>query len=221
MPEPTQLHGRADRADAVEGESLVAQFNTLSTLQINRDDPANAAQIDRRARQDADLLAELLRANGYYDAQVETRVAATPGGGGFQVTLEAQSGPLYRFAEVSLPGLDGAGADAVNLRRAFGVQAGAPVDAATVTAGEAALRTELGRRGFAFADVGTLDIAVDHQARTARLVLPVQPNGARRFGRVIVEGRPLFSANHIQTIARFDPGERFTAPRLEDLRRAL
>ncbi len=208
--------------DAVEGEGLVAQFNTLSTLQTNRDDPANAAQIDRRARQDADLLAELLRAYGYYDAQVETKVAAAPGGaGGFQVTLEAQAGPLYRFAEVSLPGLEGAGAEAANLRRTFGVEAGAPVNAARVTAGEAALRAELGRRGFAFADVGALDIAVDHGARTARLVLPVQPNGARQFGRIIVEGRPLFSAGHIQTIARFDPGERFQTPRLEDLRRAL
>jgi translocation and assembly module TamA len=31
----------------------------------------------------------------------------------------------------------------------------------------------------------------------------------------------LFSPEHIQTIARFDPGERFQAPRIEDLRRAL
>jgi translocation and assembly module TamA len=78
-----------------------------------------------------------------------------------------------------------------------------------VTAGEAALRIELGERGFAFADVGTLDISVDHQARTARLVLPVQPNGTRQFGRILIEGKPLFSAEHIGTIARFDPGERF------------
>ena len=206
--------------DEVAAQGLRAQFDALSTLRANRDDPANAAQVDRRAREDAALLAELLRAYGYYDARVETRVTAA-GSDAFKVELEAQPGPLYRFAEITLPGLDGAGADAANLRRTFGVEAGAPVDAAAVTAGEAALRLELGRRGFAFADVGALDIAVDHATRTARLVLPVQPNGARRFGRVIVEGRPLFSAEHIQTIARFDPGERFQTPRLEDLRRAL
>ena len=38
-------------------------------------------------------------------------------------------------------------------------------------------------------------------------------NGTRRFGRIIVEGTPLFSAEHIQTIARFEPGERFRQPR--------
>jgi translocation and assembly module TamA len=207
--------------EAIRGDGLLARFESLSTLQANRDDPANAAQIDRRAREDADLLSELLRTYGYYDAAVETRVAAAGGSNAVQVVLEARPGPLYRFAEVSLPGIDAAGADAAALRRTLGVEAGAPVNAATVTTGEAALRAELGRRGFAFADVGTLDIEVDHASRTARLVLPVQPNGARQFGRILVEGRPLFSADHIQTIARFDPGERFTAPRLEDLRRAL
>ena len=40
-------------------------------------------------------------------------------------------------------------------------------------------------------------------------------------GRIIVEGRRLFSPGHIQTIARFRPGETFRADRLEDLRRAL
>jgi translocation and assembly module TamA len=205
--------------DAIEAGGLLDQFNGLSALETNRDDPANAAQIDRRAREDAELLTELLRAHGYYDAEVATRVEAAPSG--VQVTLEAQPGPLYRFSEVSLPGIDAAGAEADDLRRAFGVEAGEAVDAAAVTAGEAQLRVELGRRGFAFADVGALEIAVDHDTRTASLVLPVQPNGSRQFGRIIVEGRPLFSAEHIQTIARFDPGERFETPRLEDLRRAL
>jgi translocation and assembly module TamA len=47
---------------------LRLQFDSLSTLAQNRKDPANAAQIDRRAREDAELLAELLRARGFYDA---------------------------------------------------------------------------------------------------------------------------------------------------------
>lgn len=205
--------------DGLETEALLEQFDSLSVLETNRDDPANAAQIDRRAREDAELLTELLRAYGFYDAAVATRVEA--GTAGVEVILEVEPGPLYRFAEVSLPGLDAAGAEADALRRAFGVEAGEAVEAAAVTAGEAALRVELGRRGFAFADVGTLDIAVDHATRTASLTLPVQPNGTRQFGRIIVEGQPLLSAEHIQTIARFDPGERFETPRLEDLRRAL
>ncbi|HEX8667968.1 MAG TPA: BamA/TamA family outer membrane protein [Allosphingosinicella sp.] len=217
-------HSYSVRIAGVDAEAQAAlrpQFQELSTLQQNRDDPANAAQINRRAREDAELLAELLRSRGYYDALVNTTVEAAPGGGPIQVTLEAEPGPLYRFADVRLPGLEGAGPDAEALRQAFAVRSEDPVDAARVTAGEAALRVELGKRGYAFADVGQLDVAVDHQAHTATLVLPVNPNGARQFGRIVVEGRPLFSARHIQEIARFHPGEAYEAPLVEDLRRAL
>jgi translocation and assembly module TamA len=205
---------------ALETE-LRPRFDALSTLVRNQRDPANAAQIDRRAREDAETLAELLRSRGYHDVLVEPRVeAAEAAGGPVRVRLEAEPGPLYRFAEVRMPGLDEA-AEAAALREAFGVAPQDPVDAERVTAGEAALRVELGRRGYAFADVGTMDIAVDHEARSATLVLPVDPNGARQFGRILVEGRRLFTPEHIQTIARFRPGQPFTAPMLDDLRRAL
>lgn len=202
--------------------TLRPQFDQLSTLMQNRRDPANAAQIDRRAREDADLLGELLRAHGYYDAAVRTSVeAAAAAGGPIRALLEAEPGPLYRFAEVSLPGIEAAGADSVPLREAFGITPSDPVDAGAVTAGEAALRAELGRRGYVFAEIGRMDVAVDHEARTATLTMIVKPEGARLFGTIRVEGRRLFSARHIQTIARFKPGQRYEAPLVEDLRRAL
>ena len=219
----------AERAYSVRMEGLELeletalreQFEALSTLERSRKDPANAAQIDRRAREDADLLAELLRSRGYYDALVRTRVETAAAGGEVIVTLEAEPGPVYRFATVDLPGLDKAGGESAALREAFAVASNEPVDAARVTAGEAALRAELGRRGYAFAEVGEMAIVVDHETRTASLTLPVDPNGTRRFGRIRVEGRPLFSARHIQTIARWKPGAPYEAPLVEDLRRAL
>jgi translocation and assembly module TamA len=212
---------RVEGLDGTETATLMDQFRTLSTLEEHRRDAANAAQIDRRARADADLMAELLRAHGYYDALVTTAVDAAPGGG-FAVTLEVEPGPLYRFSAVTLPGLEAAaGADAGALRGAFGVAAHDPVNAMRVSEAEAALRAELGRRGFAFAEVGETQIVVDHDSRTATLVLPVEPAGTRRFGHVLIEGRPLFSARHIETIARFREGEPYTAARIEDLRQAL
>ncbi len=212
---------RIEGLDPETEAALREPFGSLSTLAKNRDDPANAAQIDRRAREDADLLAELLRARGYYDALVRTRVEAAPAGGEAVVALEAEPGPVYRFAEVNLPGLDSAGGDGAALREAFGIKADEPVDAARVTEGAAALRVELGKRGYAFAESGEMDIAIDHESRTAILTLPVVPNGSRQFGRIRVEGRPLFAARHIQRIARWKPGTPYEAALVEDLRRAL
>jgi translocation and assembly module TamA len=228
-PDPGIADPSAERRYAVRIEgldpdteaALRSNFDSLSTLSKSGKDPANAAQIDRRAREDADLLAELLRARGYYDALVRTRVEAAATGSEAVVTLEAEPGPVYRFAEVDLPGIDSAGEDEAALREAFAVGANEPVDAARVTAGEAALRVELGKRGYAFAEVGELDIALDHESRTAILTLPVNPNGSRRFGRIRVEGRPLFGARHIERIARWKPGAPFEAALVDDLRRAL
>lgn len=212
---------RVEGLDPDTEAALREPFDSLSTLAKNLKDPANAAQIDRRAREDADLLAELLRARGYYDALVRTRVEAAPAAGEVTVTLEAEPGPVYRFAEVNLPGLDSAGEDSAALREAFSVSAEEPVDAARVAAGAAALQIELGKRGYAFAETGEMDIALDHETRTAILTLPVNPNGSRQFGRIRVEGRPLFGAGHIQRIARWKPGAPYEAALVDDLRRAL
>ncbi|MBX3562570.1 MAG: BamA/TamA family outer membrane protein [Sphingomonas sp.] len=207
--------------DEAEQPELLARFRDLSTLEEYRHDPANAAQIDRRARADAELIAELLRAFGHYDVTVGTQVEAAPDGD-VQVTLAVVPGPLYRFSEVRLPGLEAAaGADAEALRQSFAVAEQDPVDAGRVQAAQAALRAELGRRGYAFAEVGEPDVLVDHDTRTATLVMPVEPAGARRFGSIAVEGNPPFGAGHVETIARFDEGDPWRTDRIEDLRQAL
>lgn len=207
--------------EGVSGDTLLQQFSDLSTLEEGRDEPANAAQIDRRAREDANLLAELLRSFGYYDARVDPEIVAPQAGQPLQVTLRAEPGALYRFADVQFPGLEAAGADAAALREAFGIKSDDPVTAAAVIQGQGALRLELGERGYAFATVAEPEITIDHATRTATLAIRIDPNGVREFGRIVVEGEPLFSAQHVQRIARFRPGERFEAPLLDDLRRAL
>ena len=67
---------------------------------------ANAAQIDRRARADAELLAELLRSQGYYDATVEPQIEAA--GNELAVTLRRDPGsalplPVGRAAGAGEP----------------------------------------------------------------------------------------------------------------------
>lgn len=211
---------RIEGLDEAESAAMLAQFRALSTLEEYKGDPANAAQVDRRARADAELLGELLRAHGYYDGVVTTAVEAAPGNR-YAVTLNVEPGPLYRFAEVRLPGIETAGEDQAALREAFAVSETDPVDAARVEAAEAALRVELGRRGYAFADVAEPQITVDHESRTATLVMPIEPQGTRRFGRVEVDGDALFDADHIDRIARFREGDPYRTPLVEDLRQAL
>ena len=221
----TEANGTLRYTVEVEGLSvgnaadLLKAFRQQSTLEAERKDPANAAQIGRRASADSDLLVELLRSQGYYDAAVEPRTERS--GNMLRVVLTADPGSEYRFASVELPGLEGAGADAAKLRNAFKVKAGDPVIAQDVIAGGAALIGALGEEGFAGARVGEQDIEVNHQTHLATLVLPVTPGPIARFGAIRVSGRPPFGAHHVGIIARFKRGDPFQRSKIDDLRRAL
>lgn len=202
-----------------EAEELLRSFRQQSALQAERKDPANAAQIGRRAGADADLLAQLLRSEGYYDASVEPRTDKSAGG--LSVILTVDPGQQYRFASVELPGLDAAGPDAARLRASFGVNAGDPVVATDVIAAGVALTSALGEQGYAGARLGEQDIEVNHQTHLATLTLPVNPGPIARFKSIRVSGRPPFSAGHVGRIARFKPGDPFQRSKVDDLRRAL
>jgi len=208
------------RVDGIEGagELVRQRFEQLSTLDANDGEPANAAQLDRRAREDAQLLTNLLRGAGYYDAQVTSRIEP---GNEPTVLLEAVPGNLYRFAGVTLDGVKAAGDKAAPLEKAFGIKPGDPVNADTIVAGEARLKTVVGEEGFPFAKVGDPQIVVDRAARTATLDLSVDPGSPRRYGRIVMANDTLFDAKHVQEIARFSPGQPYDFAGLEDLRRAL
>ena len=226
--EPANTAAELHYSIAIEGlealgptAELIAAFNQQSALHKNRNEAVNAAQIDRRSRADADLLAELLRSQGYYDA--DRRAAASSGrrarcGSCF----DAEPGEQYRFQSVELPGLDAAGAEAARLREAFAVKAGDPVIAEDVIAANVALTVALGEQGFALAKVGEQQIVIDHEAHTAQLVLPVEtgPLAALRGDpgqRPAAVQRRATSA----LIARFHSGQPFRRSKVDDLRRAL
>jgi len=202
-----------------DSEELLRAFRQQSALEAERKDPANAAQIGRRANADADLLTQLLRADGYYDAAVEPRTEKV--GNALSVVLTADPGSQYHFASVDLPGLDSAGPGAARLRDRFAVKAGDPVVATDVIAAGVSLTTALGEQGYAGATLGDQDIEVNHQTHLATLVLPVNPGPVARFGSIHVSGRPAFSASHVALIARFKRGDPFQRSKLDDLRRAL
>src|SRR4029077_3055692 len=84
-----------------------------------------------------------------------------------------------------------------------------------------ALKTELGRLGFVFAKVGEPKLTVDHDEHHVALTMDVDAGGTKRIGRIVVEGKRLFSAKHLGRIARFHPGDIYDAVKMDDFRRAL
>ena len=198
------------------------RFDQLSALVTNESKPANAAQINRRARDNEDLVRQLMAAQGHYDGRVVATVNSNPQSGETVVHVQITPGEAYQFSTIELPGLEAAGKEAPRLARDFTVKIGDPVNADTVLSAVTAFKVELGRQGYPFAKVGEPQVTIDHQTDKAVLTLDVTPGERARFGHIVPIGaRPLFAPGHLQTIARFRSGQQYDAAKLDDFRRAL
>jgi translocation and assembly module TamA len=199
---------------------FMSRFDSLSALKSGEGKTANVAQLDRRAKEDAVLLEQILRAEGYYTVKIDPRIETD--GNAIKVTMAFDPGPQYSFSKVNVAGLDGAGAKAEALRDSFAVEDKDPLNADDVIAGEANLRSTIAKSGFPFAKVGAPKIVVDHNKRTATLDLNVETGGERSIGGFIVAGdKAPFSAKHVSRLARFGPGDTFDQNKIDDLKRAI
>ncbi|MEA3389345.1 autotransporter assembly complex protein TamA [Sphingobium sp. CCH11-B1] len=209
--------------DRIADAQFTQRFDQLSVLRQEDGKAANLAQINRRMKEDRETLDRLLRAKGYYAARIRSAVTAPSAGGDrLLVRFDINPGPLYLLDSVDLIGLAETAEREADLRAAFPPKVGDPVDADAILAGRDALATKLADSGFPFARVDEPEVRIDHEERKGDLDMIVVPGGFRRFGAIRVEGDdPLFSAHHVQEIARFDPGDPYMASDVEDLRRAI
>jgi translocation and assembly module TamA len=197
------------------------RFAPLSVLMENDGRPANAAQIDRRARDDVDLMRAIMRSEGYYDATVTAAIAPATMNTGVVVTIDVIPGERFRFARVDIDGIDATGI-APDLRAAYGVAPETPVAADIVLGGQAKLLDTLQRSGYPFARVADPAIVVDYETRAGTLDLNVVPGGKRNFGAIVYDGGdPPFSARHAEVIARWTPGDLYDRALVDDFRQAV
>lgn len=230
--------------DFPEREDVASRFGGLSALRTLDDKDDNLAQLARRAREDADLLRQVLRIYGYYDAQVVQSLsgfdnpgenaaekaagsAASPNDGRpavdvdkVVVRFDVIPGPRYTLSNIALGDI-AAAVDSADLRAAFAMQPGDPVNTDRILEERGHLDLKLGRTGYAFAKVGEPALIIDHEPRTGDLTLPVTTGGKYRFGQVTSSLPRYLSAGHLQTIARFRPGELYDRAMVDDLRQAI
>lgn len=208
--------------DGIADDQFRARFDELSVLRQGDGKPANLAQINRRLREDSDLLDRLLRAKGYYAARIRGGVVASADKRDrLTVKFDIVPGVRYLLSSVDVEGLSATGEREAKLRAAFPPKPGDPVDADAILSGQASLATAFAEGGYPFARVGEPEVRIDHEERKGDLDIVVTPGAYRTFGAIRLNNDDLFSARHLQRIARFHPGDPYMASDVEDLRRAI
>ncbi len=208
--------------DNIADAQFTLRFDELSVLRQGQGKPANLAQINRRIKEDSDLIDRLLRAKGYYAARIRGAVGAPAAGSDrLAVTFDVTPGTQYLLDTVDVTGLAETGDCEATLRDAFPPKPGDPVDADIILAGRDSLATALSESGFPFAQVDEPEVRIDHEERKGDLDIIVTPGGFRTFGAIMMGDDQLFDAAHVQDIARFDPNDPYKASDVEDLRRAI
>ena len=216
----TELTG-LEPADALTDADLTDRFNDLSALRRGKGKAANAAQVASRAGEDAALLKKQLAAEGWFDAQVVTRLDRSDAADGQPLLAVIDVSPGKRFAYSSItvqaeptvpPGL---------IRDTLNLKLGDPVRAEQVLVEEAKVALTLPENGYPFAEVGQRDILLDQDTGGADYTLPVTVGPRGTYGEIVSEGNEAFGADHVAVLARFKPGELYDSRKVDDLRQAL
>ena len=211
-----------------ERGDFVERFEALSTIEELDGDDENIAQLAARAREDEELLAELLRVYGFYDGRIARSIGTSGAAGGADnanpprptVRFDVIPGQRYRFGAIDLGAL-GTARDADVLRRAFEIQPGDPMQSDRIETERFDLDTALGEFGYAFATIDEPQLLIDHDRDEGDLTMPVTPGGKYVFGAVTSSDENFLPGNHLATIARFDPGDIYQRSLELDLRRAI
>lgn len=221
-----------DLPDFPERKAFEQRFRDLSAIeQLSGKGEGGIAQLAVRARSDSQLLNQLLRIYGYYDADVFQTVAgaqselkdAGEDGAADAPTIrfEIATGVRYRFGRIDLGQLDNAGEQGARLRESFAIRQGEFLSTDRILTERGKLDIALGESGHVFASLGEPDLLIDHGRDEGDLSLPVKPGGAYRFGPIVSAQPRFLSGRHLQDIARFDPGDLYQRSMVDDLQRAI
>ncbi len=208
-----------------ERGDFVARYEALSTIEELGDSDANVAQLAARAREDEELLGNLLRVYGYYDGEIIRSIGTVAPGD--EVSLERPAvrfdvipGARFRYGAIDLGNLDAA-PDYALLRDTFEIQPGDYLQSDKILQEQFDLDRALGENGYAFAEIDEPELLIDHDREEGDLTLPVEPGGKYVFGEVVSSDPGFLSGRHIASIARFEPGDTYKRSLSLDLRRAV
>ncbi len=209
----------------IEDNSLMyvrRSFNEKSLLKEKKSEPiVSVAKLRGLVKSDYELLTTILRAEGFYGAQVTRQVARRENH--FVIELHVVPGVQYVFGEINY-NLEGSNSDAAlveELYNAIALKSNEPAVAARVVAAETSLVNMLLEMGFPFAGQVSKEIVVDHKRQAMDINFNVNSGVRRSIGSLQFQGLKSVSEEYLQGFAEWQQEDRFAQTKINNLRARL
>ncbi len=216
----TRIEG-IDAADALTEVPLRDQFDALSALREGDGTAANEAMLSARLTEDSKLLERLLHSEGWYDAQIQTRIDRSPAADGQPVSAVLSVAPGERYTIGTIAVTADATVPSGMIEKNLALEVGEPIVAQRIQGAEANVAIVLPQEGYPFAEVGQRDVLLDPDTHRGDYTLPVTLGPRARFGGFRTAGDLAFDVEHVAVLARFERGELYDSRDVDDLRQAL
>ncbi len=183
--------------------------------------PASLSALEKRAERDLDGLRKVLRAEGYYGADVSFAIDRSTDP--VTVTLTVRAGPPYNFVPPRvLFEAPSEGISRLDLSAPLrSLEAGAPARAVAVVEAETAIVAALNAGGFPHASAAPREVIVDHAAQTVRVTFRIVPGAFARFGDTTISGSEQADVAFVRRRIKWTRGERYDPRLVQQTRRAL
>ncbi len=211
-----------ESAEALTEVPLLDQFDKLSALREGDGKAANEAMLSARLTEDSKLMQRLLQSEGWYDAQIQTRIdRSTVATDGQPVSAVLLVSPGQRYTIGSIQVTADASVPSGIVDKNLALKVGEPIVAQRIQGAEANVAIVLPQEGYPFAEVGQRDVLLDPDTHRGDYVLPVTLGPRARFGGFRTTGKLAFDVEHVELLARFKRDELYDSRDVDDLRQAL
>src|SRR5579859_917372 len=206
----------------VEDSALAKELRDSSQLVSLEKDKADSEEaLARRAEDDLDRLRPVMRAAGYYDAELSYDIDthAEP----WQVTVKIEPGEPYRLGEVRLIAPGGASPPLAEQFKpeAVGLELGAVATSAAVVGAEAKIARLYTEHGWPLAKITAHEAVIDRADHSMHVTYTLDAGAAASFGPTEISGLEAVERRFVADQITWQEGEPYDSNKVEAVRQAL
>jgi translocation and assembly module TamA len=207
----------------LENASIEKRFNGASTLKTYKDTPLFSIQnLNKRITDDYNLLLQLLKSKGFYDAEV--KLINHHQNYRTDIVFQVTAGPRYKLKTITIE-LGNAHDEVLKeypyLFEELPIQVGQYVSAEKIYHAFGIIIQKFNNCGYPYAKIKDHSAQLLKEKRRIILIIEVDPGPRMRFGDIQVESQVDVPASYIKNRVPWNKGDIFDARKIDRYREKL